>query len=66
MAEKRNSFQIVAPWSLTAAVKVAAEREMTSVSDYVRRALLRQLRNDGIDPAEFAPRNQGTGAAAAT
>ncbi len=65
MAEKRNSFQIVAPWSLTAAVKVAAEREMTSVSDYVRRALLRQLRDDGLDPEEFTPRNQEAGAAAA-
>jgi hypothetical protein len=52
----RNSLQIRVPLSLTAAVKAAATREMTTTSEYARRALLERLRADGIDPAAYAPK----------
>ncbi len=32
------------------AVKLGAVQNFTSISDYVRRALVTQLRSDGIDP----------------
>jgi hypothetical protein len=49
-----SSLHVLAPASLTAAVKAAAERELTSNSEYVRRAVIERLRADGIDPAQFA------------
>jgi hypothetical protein len=52
---KRNLIQVLAPSSLTAAIKEAAARDLTSNSEYVRRALLERLRSDGIDPTRFAP-----------
>jgi hypothetical protein len=39
-----------APSVLREAIKVAAERELTTPSEWMRRALLRQLREQGIDP----------------
>jgi hypothetical protein len=49
------SLHVLAPESLTAAVKAAAARDLTTASEYVRRALVERLRSDGIDPARFAP-----------
>jgi hypothetical protein len=49
------SFQVLAPESLAAAVKEAARRDLTTSSEYVRRALVERLRSDGIDPTRFAP-----------
>ncbi len=37
--------------SLPHAVAIAADRSMTTVSEYLRRAIVRQLKADGIDPA---------------
>ena len=48
------SLHVLAPRSLTDAVKEAAARELTSNSEYVRRAVIARLRADGIDPARFA------------
>ena len=62
-APSRNSLQILAPSSLTAAIKAAAAREMTTASEYSRRALIERLRADGIDPAAFAPVREGAHAA---
>jgi hypothetical protein len=49
------SLHVLAPSSLTAAVKAAAARELTTNSEYIRRAVIERLRSDGIDPAQFAP-----------
>jgi len=52
---KRNLIQVLVPSSISAAVKDAAAVRMTSHSEYVRQALIERLRNDGHDPARFAP-----------
>ena len=49
------SFHVLAPESLAAAVKAAAARDLVTPSAYIRRVLVERLRNDGIDPARFAP-----------
>jgi hypothetical protein len=46
----RTMLQLCAPPTLTAAVKLAASREMMTLSEYVRRVLIDRLRSDGIDP----------------
>jgi hypothetical protein len=50
-----TSLHVLAPRSLTDAVKAAAARELTSNSEYIRRAVIERLRSDGIDPARFVP-----------
>ena len=47
-------IQIRAPESLTAALDSAADRRLTSRSDYIRIALLDRLRADGIELAQAA------------
>jgi hypothetical protein len=47
----RNSLQLLVPESLTAAIKAAAARELTTASEYSRRAVIERLRADGFDPA---------------
>ena len=42
-----------APEALREAIERAADRDMSSVSDYARRAIVKQLRADGIDPAQL-------------
>jgi metal-responsive CopG/Arc/MetJ family transcriptional regulator len=44
-------IQIRAPEFLTKALDNAADRRLTSRSDYIRTALLERLRADGIEPA---------------
>jgi metal-responsive CopG/Arc/MetJ family transcriptional regulator len=44
-------IQIRAPEFLTKALDRAADKRLTSRSDYIRVALLDRLRADGIDPA---------------
>ena len=39
-----------APSILREAIKVAAEKELTTPSEWMRRALLDQLKANGIDP----------------
>jgi len=46
----RYALQVRVPVSLTAAIKIAAERELMTLSEYVRRTLIERLRSDGIDP----------------
>jgi hypothetical protein len=58
-----GSLHVLAPRSLTDAVKKAAARELTSNSEYVRRAVIARLRADGIDPASFSPPREGACAA---
>jgi len=41
------------PRALADATKLAASREMTTPSAFARAALLKQLRADGIDPAQL-------------
>jgi hypothetical protein len=48
------SLHVLASKSLTAAVKAAAARDLTTASEYVRRALVERLRSDGVDPARLA------------
>jgi hypothetical protein len=52
---KRNLIQVLVPSSISAALREAAAHELTSHSEYVRRAVIERLRNDGHDPARFAP-----------
>jgi hypothetical protein len=47
-------IQIRAPEFLTKALDSAADKRLTSRSDYIRIALLDRLRADGIDPAPAA------------
>ncbi len=47
-------IQIRAPEFLTKALDNAANKRLTSRSDYIRVALLDRLRADGIDPAPAA------------
>jgi len=49
-----------APERLKAAIEQAAGRKMTSGSEYVRQAILGQLRSDGIEPSSFI--NEATAA----
>jgi hypothetical protein len=42
------------PEALAERAKRAAARELTTASAYARRALLRELERDGIDPAKIA------------
>jgi hypothetical protein len=46
-------IQIRAPEFLTKALDSAADKRLTSRSDYIRAALLDRLRADGIDPAQL-------------
>jgi hypothetical protein len=46
-------IQIRAPEFLTKALDRAADRRLTSLSDYIRIALLDRLRADGVDPAQL-------------
>jgi hypothetical protein len=54
----RKMLQLQAPSALTAAVKIAADREMTTISEFVRRVLIDRLRSDGIDPGKMIPARQ--------
>jgi hypothetical protein len=51
----RKMLQLYAPVALIDAVKVAADREMTSISEFVRRVLIERLRSDGIDLGRVGP-----------
>src|SRR5271169_3875531 len=42
------SLHVLAPEILTAAIKEAARRDLTTSSEYIRRALIERLRNDGV------------------
>ena len=42
-----------APVALRNAMERAAEREMTTQSEWMRRAIIQKLRADGIDPAQL-------------
>jgi hypothetical protein len=55
-AFSKNSLHVRAPRSLTSAIRDAAERELMSPSEYIRRALVEKLRADGINPATYAPK----------
>jgi hypothetical protein len=47
-------IQVCVPPSLDEAVKLAATRELSTISEYVRRVLIDRLRADGIDPTAAA------------
>jgi len=46
-------LQIRVPAFLTKALDRAADKRLTSRSDYIRVALLDRLRADGVDPAQL-------------
>jgi len=48
--DSRKMLQLIVPPSLGEAVKIAANREMSTISEYVRRVLIDDLRQRGIDP----------------
>lgn len=45
-----SRIEIRAPKALPEALSVAASQQMTTPSEYVRRALIEKLQADGIDP----------------
>jgi len=47
-------LQFRCPPALTKMLAVAADKEMTTASDYVQRAVVLQLRADGYQPVEQA------------
>ena len=47
-------IQLRAPEFLAKALDSAADKRLTSRSDYIRLALLDRLKGGGIDPASFA------------
>jgi hypothetical protein len=49
-----NVMQIRAPGILIDAVKVAAKRDLSTTSQFVRQAVLEKLRAAGIDPIKPA------------
>jgi hypothetical protein len=49
----KNSLHIRAPSLLTSAIRDAAARQMTTKSEYARRALIEKLRSDGVDLARL-------------
>jgi hypothetical protein len=51
----RNALQLRCPWSISAAVRAAADQRLCSVSEYVRQAVIARMRADGINPTEFSP-----------
>jgi hypothetical protein len=53
MAERMPLLQTPVQESLLAAVRAGAERQFTTMSGYVRRALLAQLRADGVLPSRI-------------
>jgi hypothetical protein len=53
-----SMLQLYAAPALRQAVKAAAEREMTTMSEYVRRTLIDRLRASGFDPTASKPINQ--------
>jgi hypothetical protein len=55
----RYAIQVRAPTSLADAVKTAADRELMTVSEYIRRTLIDRLRHEGIDPS--GKRNASSG-----
>jgi hypothetical protein len=61
---KRPLLQTPIQEPLLAAVKLGAAQNFTSISDYVRRALVSQLRADGIDPHDARQSSRPVAAAA--
>ena len=53
-ADFSGSLYLRCPRTLPQAIKQAARQNMTSVSGYVRSAILSQLRRDGCDPKDAA------------
>lgn len=51
-------LQAAASPAFVAAVKLAADREVMTVSEYIRRSLVAQMRWQGIDPATFATKER--------
>jgi hypothetical protein len=43
-------LQVRTPPQLSAALRIAAGRDLQTVSEYVRQAVIERLRADGIDP----------------
>jgi hypothetical protein len=48
--EPRYALQVRMPATFTAALKTIADREMMSISTFVRHVLIERLRAEGIDP----------------
>ena len=48
-------MQVRLPDNVASAVDQAAEREFTTQSEFVRRAVIAQLKERGIDPTQLQP-----------
>jgi hypothetical protein len=47
-----DSLRVRCPASLPTAIDLAAAKNLTTPSEYVRRSVIERLRSDGIDPGD--------------
>jgi hypothetical protein len=47
---RKPTLHLSAPAALVDAVKIVANRQMTTISEYVRRSVIDSLKSDGINP----------------
>jgi hypothetical protein len=57
--DSKKMVQFGVPPALGAAIKRAADNEMTTISEFARRVLIERLRATGIDPKSPARRHSG-------
>jgi hypothetical protein len=50
VSDSRHVIAVTVPEPLHAAVKTAADMDMSTVSDWLRRVMLEKLREHGLDP----------------
>jgi predicted HicB family RNase H-like nuclease len=55
MSRARQDHQIIVrmPAKLPRAIGIVAKRQLTSMSEYVRQAVIHQLRREGLDIEKF-------------
>jgi hypothetical protein len=58
---RKTTLQLAAPPVLVEAVKNAAERELLTISEYIRRTLIARLQADGICLAKRRVSSAGIG-----
>jgi hypothetical protein len=52
---RKRTLQLAAPPVLVEAVKDAADRELLTISEYIRRTLIARLQADGVHLAKYSP-----------
>jgi len=58
MAQPSYMLQVSTPPALAQAVRIAAARDCTSMSNFVRSTLLKELRASGLDPTTLQTKGE--------